>query len=242
MKAILACAVVLAIGGCGGGTRLTPTPTPTVAVDPAVVVSRAPDAVKAAIIGAADLPGGWSGRPRDPVGELGLSPQCRELDSDGFDGQLAYAASDRLTGPQKDNLHTDASAFATDQAAQDAMDRIRRTLSSCHDEYAAAIVRLQRKNFIDDGGSEKQLGDMSVAISEEPGAPTGDSSFDLVYQFHVVVDGKSNDFATHLMTFRVGRMVATVGYDPGASDGQLQKPVVELAAIRLTKANATLIQ
>lgn len=242
MKAILACAVVLAIGGCGGGKKLTLTPTPTVAVDPAIVASRAPDAVKAAIIGAADLPGGWSGRPRDPAGQLGLSPQCHELDSDGLDGQLAYAASDRLTGPQKDNLHTDASAFATDQAAQGAIDRIRGTLSACHDEYAAAIVRLQRKNFIDSGGNEQQLGDMSVTISEKPGATIGDSSFDLAYQFHVVVDGKSSDFATDLVTFRVGRMVATLGYDPGASDGQLEKPVLELAAIRLTKANATLLK
>jgi hypothetical protein len=241
-RVIVACLVVVAATGCGGGKRSTSEPTPSPTIEPTIVASWAHDAVTTGVIGAKDLPGGWVASPREPSGQLGLNQQCHELDGDGFAGQLAYAASDRLRGPQKDAMNSEASAFATGQAAQDAVDRIRDTLRTCRDEYVSAIVRRERKSFVDAGGDEKQLGDVTVTITEQPVATIGDSAFRLRYEFHVVVNGAPQDFATDLTTFRVGRMVARLGFDPGSGDGHIQDPVLELVAARLAKANATLGQ
>jgi hypothetical protein len=137
-------------------------------------------------------------------------------------------------------MNSEASAFASDQVAQDAIERIRDTLRSCHAEYAAALVRSERKNFTDAGGQENQLGDVTVTIAEQTAATVGDSSFQARYEFHLVVNGAPQDFATDLTTFRIGRIVATLGFDPGTTDGHIQKPVLEVVADRLTKQNAML--
>src|ERR1700693_3984717 len=117
LKAIVVCLVVVVVSGCGGGKSPTAVPSPVPTLDPTVVASWAKDAVKASVISSSDLPGGWTGSPREPSRQVGLSSQCRELDSAGFDGQLAYAASDRLRGPDRDAMNSEASAFASDKGA-----------------------------------------------------------------------------------------------------------------------------
>ena len=197
-----------------------------------------------AILTLADLPEGWKARlpgDADDDFEFAFSERCKALAQDTFAGEIATAKSDDLRAPSGQTVNSDASVFAGDSAAGEALATFSGALS-CRHEMVAAMTEALRQSLAEEGVDPASV-QVNASFDQVTTPNLGDAT-GAMYRLAagVQVSDRQVSFTIDLLVFRHGRMVGQLVYtaidSPASAEEQQQ--VAGLAVAKLVAASALL--
>jgi len=177
--------------------------------------AAAQGAVDSALLTLKDLPAGWSASAPESEAEIPdieLKGECADLDDEVVSpGEAASAQSGDFTGPEEQEVSSDASAFSDEGSAQEAIKTARSLLSRCSDELVTASEKLFRDLLEQEVGAGvvERLG---VTFEELTAPNFGDDAVAYRLTVKVTVLGLPLEIKIDFLGIRVGRMLGGLSY------------------------------
>lgn len=197
-----------------------------------------------AILKLSDLPEGWKATVQDDSGpdvDFEFSEGCKFLEQDTSVSELASAESDKLYGPSRQTIGSQASVFRADTSAADAF-AIFVNWGSCRDETVAAFTQLITESFRDEDIDPSTV-QVNVAFDPVTAPVLGDASGSM-YRVSITmqVEGQQFTATMDILAMQRGRMLGTLVYTAfnAPPDPAEQQQLAQLAAAKLIAAEASL--
>lgn len=248
-------AVVLAValaafvyfGGLGAVEEIVSDkeqPTNAGTVDTDTASTMTPEEVAtSAVLTLDDLPSGWTVElPDEDEGDdefdYEFSPECAIFAMDDHPDELASADSDEFTGPDGQQVSSDASVFASGDVANGALQEYISATELCHDELVAAYQTAFDEGVQESGGDIESV-EVALSFEEIAFAKLGQSSVAYRLVGEGTTEGVSFQFIIDSIIVRSGRMVGGVTYTTFAQpDLQEEQFLAEILAGKLEGADA----
>ena len=229
-------------GSSSGATVVeTATPSPAGEASPAPTVT-AEEAANSAVLKLSDMPSGWTkDAPDDDGDDLSLSADCEILNADYPPGGLADAESADFEGPEGQVVSSSASAFPSEDAAQEALDTFTGALSRCRDEFVSAFESFLQEPSELSSGDPNVPQEIDISLQDLAFPELGDSSSAYRLEVMMTVEEVSFIFAGDIVFIRAGRMVGGFSYFTFGTANSLEEEVLaETVANKLAEASASL--
>ncbi len=202
-----------------------------------------PDEVaRSAVLTLDDLPSGWTTKLPDEDEEdefdYEFSPECAIFAMDDHPDELASADSDDFTGPDGQELSSDASVFASGDVADGALQEYISATELCRDELVSAFHTAFAEGVQESGGDIESV-EIAMSFEEIPFPELGQSSVAYRLVGEGTTEGVSFQFIIDSIIVRSGRMVGGVTYTTFAQpDLQEEQFLAEILAGKLEGADA----
>jgi hypothetical protein len=176
--------------------------------------AAAPAAAESSLLTIENLPAGWSGTQAENGGDdsdLELGPECDVLlaNLDAVPGEIASAESDDFTGPDGQQVSSGAAVFATEAAAQDAVDAINDAVDSCRADFEDALLEFFRVSLEEDPDIDQEALDeidVEVLFEDLSFADVGDSVSAYRLNIDVTVADERLEPTADIVLLRQGRL------------------------------------
>lgn len=245
-------ALTLIAAACGDDDGATPQPTATEipsGTPSASFVAAAQQAADSSLLLLDDLPPGWTGTPpedSDDDEQLVLGPECEGLlgDLEDSPGGVASAQSDDFSGPNDEDVSSGAAVFATEEAAQDAIDTINEAVDGCRDDFEQALLDVFRASLEEDPTIDQEtLDSIEVAVSfvDLSFAELGDTTDAFRLDITVEAEGETIRPIGDIVLLRAGRIAGGLFYfATEAPDIAAETSLAETIVSRMEAANGML--
>ena len=236
-------AILLIGAACGGDGG---TPADEVSEE---FIAAAQEAADTSLLTIDDFPAGWVGTPNeddDDRSALELGPECDVLlgDLGDFRDEVASGESDDFSGPDDEDVSSGAAVFASEDAAQEAVNAINDAVNTCRSDFEEALLDFFRSNLEGDPDVDQELLDeitVEVSFADLAFAELGDATNAYRLDIRVSVEDETLAPAADIVLMRQGRLTAGLFYFA------LERPPIEreeaLAEIiirRMREADASL--
>lgn len=183
-------------------------------------IAAAQEAADSSLLTIGDFPAGWVGAPEeegDDDADLKLGPECDVLlgNLGDFEDEVASAESDEFTGPDDEDVSSGTAVFATEDAAQRAVDAINDAVDACRADFEQALLEFFRKSLKEDPDIDRDLvDDISVEVSfvDLAFADLGDATNAYRLDIVVTVQDETLKPAADIVLMRQGRLTAGLFY------------------------------
>ncbi len=219
-----------------------PTNAGTVDTDTASTMTPA-EVATSAVLTLDDLPSGWTVElPDEDEGDdefdYEFSPECALFAMDDHPDELASVDSDGFTGPDGQELSSDASVFTSGDVADGALQEYISATELCRDELVSAFQTAFAEGVQESGGDIESV-EIAMSFEEIPFPELGQSSVAYRLVGEGTTEGVSFQFIIDSIIVRSGRMVGGVTYTTFAQpDLQEEQFLAEILAGRLEGADA----
>jgi len=226
---ILVTAFTLIAMACGGGSNGDDD-----AESFQVFLEASQEAAESAMLTLEDFPPGWTSSPAEPDDDfsLDLSDECAVLDAETYPGEVSAVESDDFTGPDDQEVSSNATVLTSKEAAASALKTFTRALAleSCRGE----VVEAFEEELSFDVGA-----DVQVSLEDLSFPTLGDSSD----SFRIKVEAVGQSLVFDVTMIQKGNMLGAFFYIPGINsnpDIAEEAEFAELFSAKLEAAEETI--
>jgi hypothetical protein len=184
-------------------------------------IAAAQDAADQSLLTIDDFPAGWVGatgaEDDDDSATLKLGPDCDVLlgNLGDFRDEVSSADSDDFSGPNDEDVSSGAAVFASEDAAQEAVNAINDAVDMCRSEFEEALLAFFRTSLEEDPDIDRALLDevvVEVSFADLAFKELGDATNAYRLDILVTIEDETLEPAADIVLMRQGRLTAGLFY------------------------------